>query len=121
MLRIGYKVFTQLTNLNVTDELRVRGLLFDTQTIPDNINDDYDITINDDVVVMTADDVPLDANLPPSSDARKVVVIKSHPDSTQNITLNPSGSETVEGLSSQTLTSGQSLSLVPIDSGWLII
>ena len=54
----------------------------------------------------------------PSADATNYITIKSV-DSGGTITILPDGSETIEGLSSATCTSGQSKTLMPVAAGWL--
>jgi len=122
MVQIAGKPFTQLTNLNILDELRVDGALVLPGTgeqIIVEIAGSYLVDVEDDFVSATIAGA-INVTLPAASDAVKHVVIKNSPSSTASVTLLPDGSDTIELLASQTLTPSTALTIFPVTGGWLI-
>lgn len=119
MVQIAGKPFTQLTNLNVLDELRVDGVLIvpggSTQNIVE-VAGNYTIDITDDFV---ADTGPGTVTLPLTADAVKHVTIKSVLGG-GTLTLSPSGSDTIDGAASQAINVNAALTVWPVAAGWLI-
>ena len=119
MVQIAGKPFTQLTNLNVLDELRVDGVLIvpggGTQNIVEN-SGNYSIDITDDFVANTG---PSIITLPLASTAVKHVTIKSvSPGDT--LTLTPSGGDTIDGMATAPIGVNAALTVWPVAAGWLI-
>jgi len=80
------------------------------------ITTDYNTLVTDDVIVATGGSLTI--NLHSLASAVKNIVIKC---GAGIITINPNGSETIDGAPTQRLTSRQSITLSPIPTGWLII
>lgn len=119
MVQIANKPFTQLTNLNILDELRVDGVLIvpggSTQNIIE-VSGNYTIDITDDFI---ADTGPGIVTLPLSSNATKHVTIKSVLGG-GTLTLTPSGSDTIDSAASQSINVNAALTVWPVSAGWLI-
>lgn len=79
------------------------------------ISANYTQLLDDDIIVCTG---LLSISLSASADAFKKFVVRSL---TATVTLNPDGSDTIEGATSFLVTAGQSLTLAPITGGWIII
>lgn len=77
---------------------------------------DYIVTINDDLVANTG---PSIITVPLSSTAFKPVRLKSVLGGGV-LTVNPLGTDTIDGLSSKLITPNASLTLWPVVAGWLI-
>jgi hypothetical protein len=122
MVQIAGKPFTQLTNLNLLDELRVDGVVVVPGTGAQVILEETAsslVTIDDDIISYTISLAAV-STLPAASSAIKHVVIKNAPTSTATLTVTPDGSDLIENAASQLLTTGQALTLFPITGGWLI-
>jgi len=119
MVQIAGKPFTQLTNLNVLDQLRVDGQLIvpggGSQNIVEN-SGNYSIGITDDFVANTG---PSIITLPLSSTATKHVTIKSVIGG-GTLTLTPSGGDTIDGMATQPIAVNAALTVWPVAAGWLI-
>lgn len=76
---------------------------------------DYDINRNDDYVLVDTTAAPINIGLPTSINGRKLVI--SNHTGSNNITLVPSGSDTVN---ISTIAPGKSASLKAIIGGWLV-
>ncbi len=121
MTIIAGKPFTQLLNLNILDELRVDGILItpsggEPQNIVE-VSGNYTVDITDDFVANTGPGI---VALPLSSNAFKHVVIKSVLGG-GTLTINPSGSDTINGEASTTLTPNSALIFWPVAAGWLSV
>ena len=77
----------------------------------------YTVLINDDIVI---GDGTFTINLPPVASAIKILFIKSKAGG-GTITVDPDGSETIEGSATHALTSGTAITIVPSSTGWQII
>jgi hypothetical protein len=119
MVQIAGKPFTQLTNLNLLDELRVDGQLITPGGSNQNIvevSGNFTIDVIDDFI---ADTGPGIVTLPLSSTAVKHVTIKSVLGG-GTLTLTPSGSDTIDSLATQSIPVNTSLTVWPVIAGWLI-
>ena len=120
MVQIADKPFTQLTNLNILDELRVDGFLIvpggSSQNVVE-VSGNYTIGITDDFV---ADTGPGIVTLPLTSVAVKHVTIKSVLGG-GTLTLTPSGSDTIDGAASQAINVNAAMTVWPVAAGWLIV
>ncbi len=119
MVQIAGKPFTQLTNLNLLDELRVDGELIVPGGSAQNVvevSGNYTVLITDDFI---ADTGPGTVTLPLSSTAVKHVTVKSVLGG-GTLTLTPSGSDTIDGAASQAININASLTVWPVSAGWLI-
>lgn len=116
MTIIADKPFTQLTNLNILDELRIDGVLVTpTEQQFVEVTANYTIDIDDDVVLGSG---TFNVTLISLSTAIKQVTIKALASST--LTLIADGSDTIES-GSTPITSNQSVTLVPTTTQWVII
>ncbi len=119
MVQIAGKPFTQLTNLNVIDELRVDGVLItpggSSQNVVEN-SGNYSIGLSDDFVANTG---PSIITLPLSSTATKHVTIKSVSPG-ETLTLTPSGGDTIDGMGTAPIGVNAALTVWPVAAGWLI-
>lgn len=116
MTIIANKPFTQLTNLNVIDELRINGVLVTgtAQQIVE-VSADYIIDIDDDFIIVTGD---VNITLLPIGTAKKEVTIKANPFTLA--TMIPFGSDQIE-TGGELVSSFTSVSLLPTSGGWVII
>lgn len=119
MVQIAGKPFTQLTNLNVLDELRVDGQLIvpggSSQNVVEN-SGNYSVGLTDDFIANTG---PSTVTLPLSSNAVKHVTVKSVIGG-GTITLTPSGADTIDGMATQAINVNAALTVWPVAAGWLI-
>ena len=115
MVDIANKPFTQYTNLNILDELRIHGILVLPGGGEDitTVTSEYTQEVTDDVIVATG---TFNINLIPLSEAVKPVVIRAVGAST--ITLVPDGSDTAE---TTTVSPDNAVKLVPHSTIWLEI
>ena len=115
MVDIANKPFTQLTNLNILDELRIHGILVlpgGGQDIT-SVTSEYDQEIDDDIIVATG---TFNINLISLATAIKQITIRATTGST--ITIVPDGSDTTE---ITTISSDTAATLTPHSSMWLQI
>lgn len=85
-----------------------------TSNITVEVSSTYMATITDDTIIATG---TFTITLPSLSSATKKIIIKET-DGTLNITGD--GSETIEGATTIILTSGQSVTVAPTSTGWII-
>ena len=80
----------------------------------------YTVLTSDDVVLGSGGS-PITFNLPPVSSAVKLVILKNMSGGS-DITIDPSGSELIEGLSTQVLNADESMTLAPSSTNdWVIV
>lgn len=115
MVQIAGKPFTQLTNLNILDELRVRGQLL-TGVVIVEISANYTADVDDDFIIAVSG-IAKTVTLPLASAASHSVTIKNRVIDTI-VTVDPSGSDMIDDSSSDSLQFNQAITLVPYSSGW---
>ncbi len=117
MVQIAGKPFTQLTNLNILDELRIQGILVNPGggSKQVRVSAEYSQLIDDDQIIGTG---TFDVNLISLSIAVKPITIRAKAGTT--LTLVPAGSDTVEAGASP-VTANTSVTLVPDITSWLQI
>lgn len=112
------KPFTQFTNLNILDELRIQGVLVDTDEIGFFLRE-----VSDDTSQIRSDSYisglgALDYQLLPATSGIKLTTIKCELGG-GNITVIPDGTDTIEGVAaSRIVTPGTSITIAPITGGW---
>jgi len=80
----------------------------------------YTVLTSDDVVLGSGGS-PITFNLPPVSSAVKLVTLKNMPLSA-DVTIDPFGSELIEGSATLTLANDESVTLVPSSTNdWVIV
>lgn len=120
MTQIAGKAFSQLTNLNIIDELRIRGVLITPFGASFQVTETaiaYTAVPADDGVAATG---TFNVTLFAVAQAAHFITIKSiSPGGT--VTVVPDGSETIDGSATKVLTAGASVTLMPITGGWAIV
>ncbi len=119
MTLIAGKPYTQLLNLNILDELRINGIPLDTaETVVVEITSNYTAMILDDVIICTSGAVTV--NLFTVTSSTKNLFIKSLP-TAGIITVDPFGSETIEGAETFLITPGGAIKISRSTGGWVVI
>lgn len=110
MVEIADKAFTQLTNLNILDELRIQGVLVQPAGGQDivEVSTTYQVIIDDDIIAATG---TFTVTLVDIGDAIKEITISSF---SGTITL--AGDATIQTPNS--LTTGTSVTLYPAGGEW---
>jgi len=118
MATINGKSFTQYTDLNILDELRVQGVLISPSGGQDivEVSGNYSQEIDDDVIVITG---PANLTLIQASTAVKSVSVKSKLGG-GDVVLLPFAGDTVNATTSVTLTNGTANKFTPITLDWEI-
>lgn len=116
MVQIADKAFTQLTNLNLLDELRIQGILVTPAGGQDivEVTGNYTQEIDDDVIVITG---PATLTLIQASTAVKSVLVKSKIGGGA-VTVTPFAGDTVNATTSVSIAAGSSNILAPITADW---
>jgi len=93
----------------------LQGIVSPSVLVVREVTSAYTTLIGDDVISATG---TFAIELPPSSSAERKVSIKSV---LGTITLTTNGSETIDGLATQLITTDASLTVAPVAAGWIII
>ncbi len=120
MVQIAGNPFSQSTNLNILNELRIQGVLVSPsggQDIVEVISGDYDQEIDDDTIVIPG---PANVQLIQASTAIKEVKIKSKIGG-GDVTLIPFLGDTVNAASTLVLGAGVGQTIAPITLDWEVL
>lgn len=119
MVQIAGKPYTQLTNLNVIDELRVNGVPIVPGGSSQNVIEvtgNYTIQLTDDCIVVTGPGV---ITLPLSANAVKHVTVKSILGG-GTLTLTPQGADTIDGQATLLINVNTAVTVWPVAAGWIV-
>jgi hypothetical protein len=102
---IAGKPFTQFTNVNILDELRINGVLFAGVAEPVTVTGDYTVLSSDSMVLVDASSGPITITLPlVSTVAGETFTVKKIDSSANAVTIDGSASETIDGETTKVLT-----------------
>jgi len=120
MVQIANLPFTQDTNLNILNQLRIKGILVNPgggQDIVEVLSGNYTQEIDDDIIIMTG---PATLQLIKASTGIKLLRIKSKIGGGQ-ITVTPFSGDTINTASTLVIENGVGQAIVPLSADWEIV